>query len=107
MGINKLWPTLEPCAINFRPSTIPNMTWLLDFSCMMRFMMGKHAVLYEFYEGRKDDNRSFRDECRQFLTGLFNVRVKPIVVFDGKRSAIKTEEGAKRDKKKKKKHRRS
>ena len=102
MGITKLWPELAPCAKEFSLMELEEVPWLLDFSCMMRIMMAKPAVLCEFFEAGKDDNRAFRDECRSFLGGLINVKVKPIVVFDGKRSKIKDEEGAKRDQKRRK-----
>ncbi len=102
MGITKLWPEVAPCAKEFSLMELEKVPWLLDFSCMMRIMMAKPAVLCEFFEAGKDDNRAFRDECRSFLGGLIDVEVKPIVVFDGKRSKIKDEEGAKRDQKRRK-----
>ena len=91
MGITKLWPEVAPCAKEFSLMELEKVPWLLDFSCMMRIMMAKPAVLCEFFEAGKDDNRAFRDECRSFLGGLIHVKVKPIVVFDGKRSKIKDE----------------
>ena len=99
MGITNMWPEVEFSAQEFQTRTLRDRPWLLDFSCMMRNMMEQPAVLYEFFEARKDDNRFFRDECRNFLGGLKRVGVIPIVVFDRKRTAIKAEEGAKRDQK--------
>ena len=79
---------------NYRISQLPKAPWRVDFSCIMRFMMLLPPVFTEHFEARNDDNRAFRDECRKFLGGLKNARITPIVVFDGKRSATKEEEGA-------------
>ena len=82
---------------NYPISQLTKAPWLVDFSCIMRFMMLLPPVFTEHFEATNDENTAFRDECRKFLGGLKKANITPIVVFDGKRSATKEEEGAKRD----------